>query len=291
MSQLEVIVQEPTVSGHVRVKKRKWVAMQRIIVSLVFCIVISVIVFLLGVGSQAQEASPSKPYREWSKQAVTNLLNDSPWAKTQVVLVQRKKQMRSVAGQVSADPGADGAVPTGGQASLGGAEEAVNYSFTMRLRSALPMRQAIVRLVQLEANYDVMQPAQKQALDSQTRELLECQECAKNYVISVGFGSTNSSGVDPIYNWFRGQSVKSLKGIVYIQNDRAERRDLAAFLPPRVSGDEAFFLFARNGKDGKPLITPKHKRLLFRMSDANANSVTNFSLDVSRMVVEGRLEL
>jgi hypothetical protein len=290
VSQSEVIVEQAAAAWVLKVKKEVG-AMQRLFISLLFSIVIAIVVSMLGTGTLAQDALPSKPYSQWSKEDVTKLLNDSPWAKTQAVLVQRKKQMRSVAGQVSADPGTDGAVPTQGQAALGGADDAINYSFTMRLRSALPIRQAILRLVQLDANYDAMQPDQKRALDSQTRELLECKECEDNYVISVGFGSTNSPGVDPIYNWFRGQSVESLKGIVYIQNDRGERRDLAAFIPPRVSGDEAFFLFARNGKDGKLLITPKDKRLLFRMSDANANSVTNFSLDVSRMVVGGRIEL
>ncbi len=49
-------------------------------------------------------------------------------------------------------------------------------------------------------------------------------------------------------------------------------------------------MFARKDKQGKPLLNVDHKKLLFRMSDANANSVTNFNLDVSRMVVNGRVE-
>ena len=234
--------------------------------------------------AMVQAEGQARPYQAWSKQQVTKLLNDSPWARTQVIRVAARKQLRSVAGQVSATPSSAG---DDGHAALGGAEEAINYSFTLRLRSALPIRQAIVRLVQIESNYDGMQPGQKRALNAQTKELLECKECVDNYVISVGFGSTNSQGVDLIYDWFRGQSVESLKGYIYIQNDRGERRELASFIPPRVAGDEAFFFFARLGKDGKPLITANNKRLLFRMSDAHANSITNFSLDVSRMVVDG----
>lgn len=239
----------------------------------------------------AQDQWLDKPYQEWSKREVTRLLNDSPWAKTQAIRVARGRQVRSVAGRVSAEtPGSTGPTTADRQASLGGAEDAADYRFTIRLRSALPIRQAIVRLVQLESNYDQMPPAQKKTLDAQTRGLLECKECADNYVVSVGFGSTNSQGVDLIYDWFRGQSVESLKRYIYIQNDRGERRELAGFIPPKVAGDEAFFFFARHDKNGKPLITENDKRLLFRMSDANANSVTNFSLDVSRMIVDGKPE-
>jgi hypothetical protein len=237
----------------------------------------------------AQDSWRERPFSEWTKRDVTKLLNDSPWARTQTVRIATRKQMRSVAGQVSATPGS-GPVPTDSQAALGGADAAVDYSFTIRLRSSLPIRQAIVRLVQLDAKYDSMKPGQKKLLDEQTRELLECRECVDNYIISVGFGSTNSSGVDPIYDWFRGQSVESLKGYIYIQNDQGKQRELTGFIPPRVVGDEAFFLFTRNDMDGKPLLTPKNKNLLFRMSDANAGSVTNFRLDVSRMVVDGKLE-
>jgi len=245
---------------------------------------------IISFGLIHQTESAAKPYQEWSKKDVTKLLNDSPWAKTQTVRVAARRQARSVAGQVSATPGSEGAVPTDGKAALSGAEQPVDYTFTIRLRSAMPIREAIVRLVQLESNYDRMQSAEKKSLDAQTKELLECQECKDHYLISVGFGSNNAEGMDPIYNWFRNQSLQSLKGYIYIQNDRGDRRDLAAFIPPRVPGDEVFFLFARKDKQGKPLLTAEHKKLLFRMSDANANSVTNFSLDVSRMVVDGHVE-
>ena len=199
-----------------------------------------------------------------------------------------RRQLRSVAGQVNVD--ASSTTTADRQAALGGAEDARDYRFTIRLRSALPIRQAVVRLVQLEAKYDQMQAAQKKSLDAQTRELLECRDCRDNYIISVGFGSTNSQGIDLIYDWFKGQTKESLRGYIYLANNRGGRRELSRFLPPKVPGDEAFFFFARLDKDGKPLITKNDKRLLFRMSDANAGSVTNFSLDVSRMIIDGRVE-
>ncbi len=222
---------------------------------------------------------------------MAKLLNDSAWAKTQAIRVLRRRQQRSVAGQASEVPSAaTGTTSVDRQAALGGAEDAVDYRFTLRLRSALPIRQAIVRLVQIESKYDQLQPAQKESIDRQTRELLECPECRDNYVVSVGFGSMNSQGLDLVYDWFRGQTLESLKGYIYLANDHGQRRELVAFIAPKVPGDEAFFYFHRQGRDGKPLFTADAKRLIFRMSDTSASSVTNFSMDVARMVVDGKLQ-
>ena len=232
----------------------------------------------------AQEDLTSRPFQQWSKADVSRLLNDSAWAKTQEVRVRPRRQVRSVAGQVESTSTADR------QAALGGAEDAKDYRFTIRLRSALPVRQAIVRLVQLDARYDQMTEAEKRTVDAQTRTLLECPECQDNYIVSVGFGSTNSPGSDLIYDWFRGQTIESLKGYIYLANDRGMRRDLSGFIAPKVPGDEAFFFFPRRDQQGRPLIADNDRKLLFRMSDANANSVTNFTLDVSRMNVHGKLE-
>jgi hypothetical protein len=232
----------------------------------------------------AQSGLPGKPFQQWSKAEVTRLLNDSAWARTQEVRVRSRRQVRSVAGQTESLSTPDR------HAALGGAEEAKDFKFTIRLRSALPIRQAIVRLVQLDKKYDQMSAADKKALDKQTGELLECVECRDNYIVSVGFGSTNSAGVDLIYDWFRGQTIESLKGYIYLANDHGERRDLSGFIPPRVQGDEAFFFFKRRGRQGEVLINETAKQLLFRMSDLNANAVTNFTLDVRKMNYQGKIE-
>src|SRR5688572_18130022 len=127
--------------------------MKSIFKSLFVSLGIGVVVSALGLGlALAQDSWRVQPYQEWTKQDVTNLLNDSPWARTQTVRIATRKQLRSVAGQVSAAPGS-GPVPTNAQAALGGADAAVNYSFTIRLRSSLLIRRAIVRLVQLDAKY------------------------------------------------------------------------------------------------------------------------------------------
>ena len=250
----------------------------------------AVVLLLVCSSSPAQPEVLKKDFHRWTEAEVSNLLNDSGWAKTQAIRVPRRKQIRTVAGQTGIGP--PGSTPTAAdsRAALGSAEDAVDYRFTLRLRSALPIRQAIVRLIQLQAKYDQMEAEQKKALDAQTRELLECGDCRDNYVISVGFGSLNAPGLDLIYDWFKGQTIQSLKGYILLTNDQGQSRELSGFIAPKVPGDEAFFLFPRNDKNSKPLITAKQKKLLFRMSDKDANAVTNFSFDVSKLVINGKVE-
>ncbi|HMF57851.1 MAG TPA: hypothetical protein VK619_16025 [Pyrinomonadaceae bacterium] len=254
----------------------------------------SITVILITVSvvlAQAQSDGQNKPYQQWTKADVVKLLTDSPWAKTQTIRLQRRSQVRAIAGQTSTVGGSIGGAPAvSNTGELTSAEDPVDYKFTLRLRSSLPVRQAIVRLVQIDSQYDQMTPAQKSAFDSQTRELLECPECADNYIISVGFGSSNAENIDLVYEWFRGQSVESLKNYIYIANDQGERRELSGFIAPKVQGDEAFFFFKRIGRNERPLLTPTSKKLLFRMSDANARSVTNFDIDVTKLIVDGRVQ-
>ena len=231
----------------------------------------------------AQDKEADGSYLKWTKADVIKLLSDSPWARTQTERVMRRGQVRSIAGQNEAATG-----DRTGQ--LTSAEDAYDYTFTMRLRSALPVRQAIVRLVQLDSNYDGMAKSERKAFDEQTKELLECRECADYYVVSVGFASSNNSVADLIYQWFNGQTLPGIKGYVYLANERGGRRDLARFIPPKAPGEEVFFLFPRLDEKGQPLFTPEDKKLIFRMSDIKANSVTNFSLDISKLIVNGKVE-
>ena len=62
-------------------------------------------------------------------------------------------------------------------AEMGGAEAPVDFQFTLRLRSAQTVRQALVRLKQLDTNYDRMSPQDRAAFDKKYKGLLECPAC------------------------------------------------------------------------------------------------------------------
>lgn len=233
-----------------------------------------------GAAVRGQEAAGGKAFQQWSSADVERILTDSPWAKTQVLRIQQQSQGRSIAG------GPDRSV-FGEKDQLKGAEAPLDVRFTLRLYSALPLRQALVRQEQLKWNYDKRSAAEQKAFDAQAKQLiLDCAVCAENYVVSVGYGSNNSSGTDLIYKWFGSATVPSLKGYIYLANEREERRDLIDFIPPKSPGDDVYFVFKRLDDKGQPLFTAADKKLLFFMADNSAKSITNFKIDISRLVTD-----
>lgn len=238
----------------------------------------------VAVGSMAaQQGMPEKPFQQWSKDEVNKILTDSLWAKTQATRIQRRGQVRSIAGQTESES-------LSRKGELTSAEDPLDYRFTLRLYSALPLRQALMRQEQLKWNYDKRSAAEQKAFDAQAKQLLlDCPVCADHYVLSVGFSSTNSTGNDLIYKWFGSATLPSIKDYIYLANERGERRNLIDFIPPKASGDDVFFVFPRLNEKGQPLFTPADKKLLFRMSDNSANAVTNFSFDISKLIADGKV--
>jgi hypothetical protein len=236
-----------------------------------------------SVSVRAQADLPAKPFRQWSKDEVNKILTDSPWAKTQATRIQRRGQVKSIAGQTESET-------LSRKGELSSAEDPLDYRFTLRLHSALPVRQALARREQLKWNYDQRSEAERKAFDREVREvLLDCAVCADHFVLSVGFSSNNSSGNDMIYQWFGAATLPAIKGYIYISNERGERRELVAFIPPKAAGDDVFFIFPRLDEKGRPLLTATDKKLLFRMSDSNARSITNFNFDIFKLIADGKV--
>jgi hypothetical protein len=259
----------------------------------VFFKTLIVVTVLLPGGSlplaRAQDPVLAKPFEQWKKEDAKRILTDSPWAIMQEVRIKYAGESRLVAG---------GPLPTSGTTnrtdqntiSSGGAQAPVDFQFTLRLRSAKPVRQALVRLKQIEARYDEFTDKERVAFDAKTKGLLECPACVENYVLTLSSKSAQSPGADAVYSVFTGGRFEDLKRYIYIANERGDRRSLVHFVPPKVPGDEATFFFSRLDESGAPLLTPASKELVFNVTNTEINIVANFKLDVSKLVMNGKVE-
>jgi hypothetical protein len=236
---------------------------------------------LTGVGL-AQDEWLKKPFAQWSKTNVQKLLNDSPWARTQEARLDFGSEVRRIAGAPTTSSGHQ-------STEMGGANIAVDYRVTLRLRSALPIRQALVRLKQIEAKYDQMNAKERAAFDEKMKGLLDCPACAQNYVVTLSCKSTNYPGADALYDGLRGATLPGLKPYVHIENDRGERRSLIHFVAPKAPGEETIFFFPRFDDEDRPLVTPATRKLYFRLSDSNAKAITNIELDVTKLLLNGEI--
>jgi hypothetical protein len=225
-------------------------------------------VLAVRIVASAQQYWQSKPYQEWTKEDIIKIASDSPWAQVQ--------QARPTTGEH---------IPT-------------NYlpSVTIRLRSALPIRQALLRLKQIDAKYDKMNDKERSAFDVKLNGLLECPACADNYVVTLGPPISQhqmKNGLGALIN----AELALLQGRVYLINDAGERRDLIHFVAPKHDEDEATFFFPRLDEKGRPLLSANNKRLIFMFEAKNLrsgydlNSVPErFEFDVSKLTINGKVE-
>ena len=249
----------------------------------------TILVFGLGTGAiaaYAQNVWTGKPFTQWSRSDAESVLNDSPWSSHQEVRMQFEKEKQTAAGSYS---GVSSASAAGSQTEVL-SDLPVDFIFTLRLRSALPVRQALVRLKQLESDSKKLSKKDLENFDSQIKGLLECPACAGNYVVTLSSKSLNRPGADAVYTTFKGGRLADLKRFVFLANERGERRELVHFVAPKVPGEEAVFFFPRLDEKGAPLLTPENKQLLINLSDKQVNSVSNFKIDVSKLVMNGKVE-
>jgi len=173
---------------------------------------------------------------------------------------------------------------------MGGAEAPVDFVFTLRLRSAVIVRRALVRLKQLEADYNRMSKVERDAFDAKLKGLLECPACEQNYVVTLSSKSKQRPGADAIFTAFKGGRLADLQRYVFIANGRGERRDLIHFVPPKAPGDDAIFYFPRFNEKGEALLTPADSELITNFTNNDINMNINFKIAVSKLLVNGQID-
>ena len=221
---------------------------------------LAVTMLVLGIlGAASGQIWEKKPYQQWSKNDVDKLLTDSPWA-------QQHTQRLSRGG----DAGQDATI-------------------TVRLRSALPIRQGTIRQMQIQAKYEKMSDAERAAFDAKTKPILDCPSCKDTYAVALNGRSEVNTSYDPVFGRFRDATTDQLKEYVFLENDRGERRPVVGFIQPAALGADAVFIFARRDGSGKPLLTVDNKKLTLRFGEATITSLFTFEFDVRKMVMDGQV--
>src|SRR6266849_6678037 len=125
------------------------------------------IVFLVASVAYGQEGWKSKPYQQWTKQDLAKLGSESPWAQVQQADV-----------------------------TIGAIGKPANYqqAVTIQLRSSMHMRQALVRLRQLEQRYDRMNDKERGVFDAKMKATLDCPVCAEKYIVALGAPMSGPGG-------------------------------------------------------------------------------------------------
>jgi len=232
---------------------------------------IASMVFTLSTSApaQGQKYWETKPYQQWTLREVTQFLEESPWAQTQLTIV----------------PGAPGS----------------SFIATMRLRSALIVRQALLREKQLQMNYDKFTVADKTRFDNETKTFLECSDCEQYYLVTIKsplMPVSTTPNEQPVMAFdivsvLKKLSVQDLKPYITLRSDKGEVRELVGFVPPKEEGADAMFVFPRFDNQQRPLLTTSNRQLSFKIDeklfDGRAVPLKSFTFDVRRLTVNGRV--
>src|SRR5688572_16730550 len=199
-----------------------------------------------------------KSYKEWTAEDVRKILSDSPW----VTQYQSEEGLVAAQQQQQARDQADN-----NRGSYRGNQGRVDtpVPVTVRLHSALPVRQAMIRAQQLGANYDKMSADDQKKFDESTVKFLECAVCAGYYVVTVTkFKDTSTTVTDGL---FQSLKLEDFKGKVWLMNDKDEKLEVAQFTPPKSSADSAVLFFKRTNDKGEAFFSPADK--LVRLAFSN----------------------
>lgn len=234
-------------------------------------LVLSMAVLLLSLPLSASAQWEKKPYAEWSEKEAQKVLNDSPWAKTQVftspvTLYRQPATGRQGASQTSSRP-----------------PDATHVNFRIRFLSAKPVRQAIGRMMELKQKHPVSDELSAQLKTFVSGDFLEY------IVVTVSCDSQEAGGnVQQALSLLHTRGTADLKNSTFLEVKGGKRLFLQEYQTPRQDGLGARFIFPRM-VNGEPFITSDSEEIHFftELSDI-------YRLDrrykVKDMMYEGKLE-
>jgi len=232
-------------------------------------LLITILAFYLAPSSAvAQEKL--KPWQEWSKTEAEKVLNDSPWAHPQVDmdLADPNRLNRSrVTG-------------TGNEEARSRLNEE-RVAYYIRIYSARPIRQAFIRLLQLQqTNIDPETLARMNAFAEKQPE--------DSIVLAVHVDGPDTKPIEKVMQVLRRESTGTLRSVSYLERSDGKRVYLNEYVPPGRDGVGARFVFPRK-LDGQPFLTSKFASVRF-ISELGSSIKFDMIFKVKEMIVDGEVE-
>jgi hypothetical protein len=215
---------------------------------------------LLWCSAAAQDFWMQKSYKRWTKEEILKLISDSPWAQ--------------VVGDTSN-------------------AQVLDASYvTVRLRSSVLIRQALVRLKQIESGYDKFVTEKKAEFDEKMKGTLECPACRDNFVVTISPPVSDRQLKSAVFGLVN-LKFEQLRDTVYLVSDTGEKRKLVHFQPPLSNDGEATLFFARLDDKGAKLLTGESKSVtvVFETKGlANFQIPRSTKFDATKAMIDGSVE-
>jgi hypothetical protein len=222
---------------------------------------ITALAALLGLGMLfAKNNETEGNYEKWDQQQTVKMFDDSPWAQVQTYSFE--------------SPGG----------SMG--QNEFKYQFTVRLFSAVPIRQAYVRMLQIMNHYDSLPPARQNQFDARVGGLATAN-VDDEIVVAVAYATNDPQGSRDMDQFFKTATTDTLNQSAYLYTTTAGQLQLKKYLPPN-SGIGCRFIFPRSF-NGKPVLTPEDKELRFQVYIPRIGQNLLVGFKPSNMMYDGKL--
>lgn len=207
-----------------------------------------------------------KPWKEWSKEDAQKVLNNSPWAHLQV------DQDFQEASPLTRPP--DPSIDTRLRQNDG-------MTYGIRFFSARPVRQAFVRMIQLQ---------RKDLAPDQMERLNTFAEVASedSVIIAVTIENPDANMLGKAMQIVRNATTAEIKNRTYLERNDGKRIFVEQYTPPGGDGFGARFIFPRM-VDGQPFLSPEISSVRF-VADLGESIRMNMTYKVKDMMLDGKIE-
>jgi hypothetical protein len=198
-----------------------------------------------------------KDWKTWSKGDCEKMLNDSPWSRSfeNVVVREGATGMRS------------------GSQGYGG-ESRASLKYSVQLRSALPVRQAVIRLAMIQNKYDKMSADEKKNFDQNAEQYLN-QDFSNRVVVHVEY-STNLQEMDRyLAEYWQRSKERDAPLTGDLVTPKGERIRPARFISDVGAAREFELIFPREAS-GEPYISDADKGFSVELPDIPEDILDNF---------------
>jgi hypothetical protein len=233
--------------------------------------------------------SQQKTWAEWTKIEAEKILNHSAWGQTQADTSTREMVYTPTSGR---DPGTsnrsenqrgetDRQALNNDRIAQGATNQALSVNYHIRFLSALPVRQAFLRVVELtQKNPD-------QEMMKGLRAFVE-RDFREYIVVAVTFDSTDGRYSGPAGQAFASATAGSLKTKTYLEQNDGRRLFLTDYRGPINDGLGAKFIFPRTVDDKDFLNTGSGSVRFY--SEVGDQIKLNVTFKISDMMYDGKFE-
>ena len=215
-------------------------------------IIVCAVVMLSAATGFAQKQI--KHWNDWGKKDAEKILTDSPWSQTQT---------ETDTSEMFYTPTTMG--DTRSRETQGATNQATSVKFHIRFFSARPIRQAYVRLLELNQT-------QPDEVTIEKRRAWANLAASDSIIVTVAYESADRRYLNRVMQAFNSAVTMVLKNSVYLERKDGKRVFLGEYVPPGKDIFGARFIFPRT-LEGEPFLTGREGSIRFHAEYENRTAL------------------